>query len=128
MERPVMYQLGCKNAPSPSSAWSADFGTPALVPNAFHQTNFCPPGHSLAACFFFFFTLSSSAGVNFYETNERELILETDIRWGGNPNVIVAVNFPGFRITAQVRIGQLWLLNNIHILFFFFSSQCVSFS
>ncbi|CAA6662463.1 unnamed protein product [Spirodela intermedia] len=48
-------------------------------------------------------------GVNFYETNGRELILETDIRWAGNPNVLVVVNFLGFRVTVQLIDSQIFM-------------------
>ncbi|MED6180800.1 Synaptotagmin-2 [Stylosanthes scabra] len=41
-------------------------------------------------------------GMKVYSTDEKELIMEPSVKWGGNPNIIVAVKAFGLRATVQV--------------------------
>ncbi|XP_019086522.1 PREDICTED: synaptotagmin-3-like [Camelina sativa] len=41
-------------------------------------------------------------GVKFYETNEKELLLEPSIKWTGNPNIVLVLKVMSFRIRVQV--------------------------
>lgn len=43
------------------------------------------------------------SGLQVYETNEKELILEPSIKWAGNPNIILVVKVLSVPITIQVR-------------------------
>lgn len=39
-----------------------------------------------------------------YETDEKELIMESSVKWAGNPNAIVALKKFGLKATIQVII------------------------
>ncbi|GAB2267877.1 Arf guanine nucleotide exchange factor syt1, variant 2 [Dionaea muscipula] len=41
-------------------------------------------------------------GMKVYSTDEKELIIEPALKWGGNPNVMVAVKAFGLKATVQV--------------------------
>ena len=38
-----------------------------------------------------------------YITDEKELIMESSVKWAGNPNILVAVKAFGLRATVQVN-------------------------
>lgn len=43
------------------------------------------------------------AGVKVYETNDDEVILQLNVKYAGNPNIIVAAKAFGMKATVQVR-------------------------
>lgn len=43
------------------------------------------------------------AGLKVYDTNEKEIVLETAIRWAGNPNIVLVIKLFSVQITVQVR-------------------------
>ncbi|KAG6393191.1 hypothetical protein SASPL_147427 [Salvia splendens] len=52
-------------------------------------------------------------GLKVSETNERELVMEPDIRWGGNPNVIVAVTISSVKVTIQLVDLQVFVMPRV---------------
>ena len=44
-------------------------------------------------------------GLKVYETNEKELVMETPIRWAGNPNISLMIKVLSLNITVQVSIA-----------------------
>ncbi|CAN1339191.1 SYT3 [Linum perenne] len=43
-------------------------------------------------------------GIKIFDTNENNLVLETAVRWAGNPNITLMLKFMSLPITVQVRI------------------------
>ncbi|EXB61824.1 Extended synaptotagmin-2 [Morus notabilis] len=41
-------------------------------------------------------------GLKAYETNEKELVMETPVRWAGNPNITLVIKLLSLRITVQL--------------------------
>lgn len=49
-----------------------------------------------------------NAGVKVVETDEEEIILEVDLKWGGNPSIILGMTtIVGLPLQVQVRGGVL---------------------
>ncbi|KAE8731051.1 Synaptotagmin-2 [Hibiscus syriacus] len=44
-------------------------------------------------------------GMNFYVTDEKEIIIEPSLKWAGNPNIIVTVKAFGLKATVQDLAG-----------------------
>ncbi|KAF3433948.1 hypothetical protein FNV43_RR25051 [Rhamnella rubrinervis] len=41
-------------------------------------------------------------GLKVYDTNEKEIVLETAIRWAGNPNIVLLIKLLSLQITVQL--------------------------
>ncbi|KAL1535983.1 synaptotagmin-3-like [Salvia divinorum] len=52
-------------------------------------------------------------GLKVSETNERELVMEPDIRWAGNPNMIVAVTISSVKVTIQLVDLQVFAMPRV---------------
>jgi len=47
-------------------------------------------------------------GVKIYETTDDEVILQLNVKWAGNPNIIVAARAFGLKATVQATEVQVW--------------------
>ena len=63
---------------------------------------FCFPllCNARAECSFLVFLYM--AGIKVYVTGEKELIMELQLKWAGNPNILVAAKAFGLKATVQV--------------------------
>ncbi|KAJ0505269.1 putative C2 domain, synaptotagmin-like mitochondrial-lipid-binding domain, C2 domain superfamily [Helianthus annuus] len=52
-------------------------------------------------------------GVKVYETNENELVMESPIKWAGNPNIVIAVKIWSLRIKIQLVDLQVFAVPRI---------------
>ncbi|OIW21801.1 hypothetical protein TanjilG_10977 [Lupinus angustifolius] len=52
-------------------------------------------------------------GMKVYSTDEKELIMETSLKWAGNPNIIIAIKAFGLRATVQVVDLQVFAVPRI---------------
>ncbi|GMN51059.1 hypothetical protein TIFTF001_020213 [Ficus carica] len=52
-------------------------------------------------------------GLKAYETNEKELVMETPVRWAGNPDITLVIKLFSLRITVQVGIRLVGRFTNI---------------
>ncbi|XP_047956116.1 synaptotagmin-3-like [Salvia hispanica] len=52
-------------------------------------------------------------GLKVSETNERELVMEPDIRWASNPNIIVAVTISSVKVTIQLVDLQVFAMPRV---------------
>ncbi|KAI7736750.1 hypothetical protein M8C21_014394, partial [Ambrosia artemisiifolia] len=52
-------------------------------------------------------------GVKVYETNENELVMESPIKWAGNPNIVIAVKIWSLRIKIQLVDLQVFVVPRI---------------
>ncbi|CAN6568561.1 unnamed protein product [Malus baccata var. baccata] len=52
-------------------------------------------------------------GLEVFETNEKELIMEPSIKWAGNPNIILVLKVLSLRITIQLVDLQVYLVPRI---------------
>lgn len=59
----------------------------------------------------FCYAFMDMAGIKVHESNENEMVLEPAVRWAGNPSITLVLKILSFRITLQVRHGNMRQLN-----------------